>query len=148
MDTKRKINKDVYIGIMLALFSAFFLWESMGLHPGAGLFPRIIFTLFLILSLVIAGLGVRKTLNPALCTKDDFMLTFQVVKSPFIVAATLIVYVVLLNIWGFYIATTIFLPLFLLIFGERSVIKIILTTIGANLTIYLLFVRLLNVVLP
>jgi len=148
MDTKRRVNKDVYIGILFALLSVFFLWESMNMHPGAGLFPRVIFTLFLILSIVVAGLGVRKTFHPALCTKDDFLLSFRVVKSPLLVFATIVLYVVLLNVWGFYISTSIFLPLFLLLFGERRIVRIVLTTIGTNLIIYLLFVRLLNVVLP
>lgn len=148
MDAKRRVNNDVYIGIALALLSAFFLWESINMHAGAGLFPRIIFTLFLFLSLVIAALGVRKTINPALCTKDDYLLSFKVVKSPLIVFGTIALYVVLLNNWGFYISTTIFMPLFLFLFGERRIVRIILTTVGTNLIIYLLFVRLLNVVLP
>ena len=145
---RRKINNDVYIGIFLMLFSGFFLRESAQLHPGAALFPRIILTTFLLFSILITALGVRKTLNPALCTKDDHMLSFQVVKTPFLVFGTMVLYVVLFNVVGFFPATVVFMLTFFLLTGNRRFVPIILVTASTTLLIWFLFVRTLNIRLP
>jgi len=148
MEQKRKINNDVYIGIALALASAFFLWEAGRLRPGAAQFPRIVFITFLVLSVLVAVLGVRKTLNPALAKKSDFELTFNVVKMPIIAFVFIVIYLVLINTVGFFIATTIFTPPFMILYGARKILPIVATTVGLNLFVWVLFVRILNVFMP
>ncbi|MCL2569523.1 MAG: tripartite tricarboxylate transporter TctB family protein [Oscillospiraceae bacterium] len=145
---RRRINNDVFIGVGLMLVSGFFLWESMGLHPGAGRFPRVIFTLCLALSTLVTLFGVRKTLNPALTTKEDHALTFAGTKMPLVVFAMFVVYLLLINWIGFYIATCIFIPAFMFTFGARRIIPIVAITIAVNLFVYGVFERLLNVFLP
>ena len=41
-----------------------------------------------------------------------------------------------------------FVPLLMWIFGERSVLPILLTTVGLELFVYLVFVQLLHVYFP
>ena len=148
MEKRRKINKDVFIGIALSLLSLFFLWETRDMHEGARIFPRIVFLLLLVLSLVIAMFGVRKTLKPELWGKDDFALTFSAAKMPLFVFAVIVGYIILLNLFGFFISTSIFMPAFLILFGARRILPIVLMTIFTNVIIYVMFVRVLNVMLP
>jgi len=148
MEQKRKINIDVYIGIALALVSAFFLWETGRMRPGAAQFPRMVLMTFLALSVLIAALGVRKTLNPALAKKSDFELSFNVAKMPILAFAIIAIYLVLINTVGFFIATTIFTPLFMLFYGARKIVPMVATTVGLNLFVWVLFVRILNVFIP
>lgn len=148
MEQKRKINNDVFIGAGLTIFAIFFLRETSELHQGAAIFPRLILTTFLILSIVITALGVRKTLNPALEKKDDFAISIPVVKMPVIAFAIIVLYVVLLNIFGFFISTAIFTPLFMIFFGARKITTIVITTVGINLFVWGLFVQVLNVWIP
>ena len=148
MEQKRKINIDVYIGIALALVSAFFLWETGRLRPGAAQFPRMVLVAFLALSILVAALGVRKTLNPALAKKSDFGLSFDIAKMPVIAFAFIVLYLVLLNTVGFFIATTIFTPMFMVLYGARKILPIAATTVGLNLFVWVLFVRILNVFIP
>ena len=145
---KRKINNDVFIGIFLVLFSAFFLRETTQLHAGAAQFPRMLFVVLLIMSIVVVIFGVRKTLKPELAQKGDFDFTLKVVKNPFIAFALIVLYIVLFNTIGFFVSTTIFIPLFMVFYGARKIVPIVATTVGINLFVWVLFVRLLNVFLP
>lgn len=145
---KRRINNDVFIGIGLMVVSGFFLWQSMGMHPGAARFPRVIFTLCLILSALVALSGVRKTINPALTTKEDYALTWDSTKIPLVVFGMFVVYLLLINFIGFFIATSIFIPAFMFTFGARRIIPLVAITVVVNLFVYGVFVQLLNVWLP
>mgnify|MGYP000810277098 FL=1 len=49
---------------------------------------------------------------------------------------------------NFFIATAVFVPLLMLVFGERKVLPILLTTVGLEAFVYLMFVKLLNVYFP
>ena len=145
---KRKINNDVFIGIFLALFSLFFLRDTAQIHPGAAQFPRMILVVFLIMSIVVTILGVRKTLKPELAKKGDFDFTLKIVKNPIIAFAIIVLYVVLFNTVGFFVSTTIFTPLFMIFYGARKIVPIVATTVGINFFVWVLFVHLLNVFLP
>ena len=148
MEQKRKINNDVFIGAALTIFAIFFLRETAAMHQGAAIFPRLILTTFLILSVLITALGVRKTLNPALAKSADFAINIPTVKMPIFAFAIIALYVVLLNLLGFFIATTIFTPLFMIFYGARKISTIVLTTAGINLFVWGLFVQILNVWIP
>ncbi|MGE4283154.1 MAG: tripartite tricarboxylate transporter TctB family protein [Clostridia bacterium] len=143
-----KINKDVSIGIGLILFSIFFLYESTKIHKGAAEFPKIILLTFLILSIILVVIGITKTLNPTLEKKSDKKILFSEIKSPLIVFLISAVYIALINIIGFFIATTLFVPIIMWYYGIRRFRQILVTTICLDLFIYVLFVRLLNVFLP
>lgn len=149
MENKRhKINIDVILGTILMIFSGIFLYESFKLNKIAGEFPKIILTVLLILSALLTILGVRKTIHPEFTIKSDTLLNIKVIQSPLAVFAIIAVYIVLIKYIGFFIATLIFVPVYMLYYGMKNIRIILLTDIILNLFIYVLFVKVLHVMLP
>ena len=148
MNEKRKINIDVFIGIILTAISVFFFMETRKLHPVAARFPTVVYTLFIGMSVLVFILGVWKTLKPERALKSDTLFNFKVIQKPLVVFAIVAGYMVLMNFTGFFISTIIFVPVLMFYYGVRSIRTIILTNIGLNLFVYLLFVRVLRVFLP
>jgi len=60
----------------------------------------------------------------------------------------MLLYAMLLEPLGFYIASALFLPLSMVLLGGRRLLPIILTSGGVLLFVYVVFARLLNVPLP
>jgi len=148
MDERRKINIDVFIGIILTALSGFFFYETIKLHPVAARFPKVVFGLFIGMSLLLILFGIRKTLKPALAQKSDFQLNLRVIRAPMLVFAIVCGYMVLMYFTGFFISTIIFVPAFMILYGVKKVRTIILTDVILNLFVYLVFVKLLRVVMP
>ncbi|MDR3200342.1 MAG: tripartite tricarboxylate transporter TctB family protein [Spirochaetales bacterium] len=148
MSEKRKINNDVYIGVLLAAVSAFFLFETTKIHPVAAQFPRVMIVVLLIMSALLTLMGVRKTLRPELALKSDTLLKFRIVRTPLVVFGIVVFYMILIKFIGFFIATLIFVPVLMVFYGVKSVRVLILTDVLLNLFVYGLFVRLLKVMLP
>ena len=148
MNEKPKINIDVYVGIILTALSGFFFYETLKLHPVAARFPKIVFGLFIGMSMLLTIFGIRKTLKPELAQKSDFQLNFRVISSPIAVFGIVCGYMVLMYFFGFFISTIIFVPVFMLFYGVKKIRTIVLTDIILNLFVYLVFVKLLRVVMP
>jgi putative tricarboxylic transport membrane protein len=60
----------------------------------------------------------------------------------------LIIYSALQSIFGFYLTSALYLPLGMLLLGERKPLRITLTSAGTLLFVYLVFAKLLEVPLP
>ena len=148
MEKIKKINRDVYIGIGLILFSIFFLIESSKIHPGAAEFPRIILSVLIIMSGMLVINGILNIRNPERMKKSDKPVTFSQIKSPVILAFLALLYVVAIDLIGFFVATTIFIPLFMYFFGVKKPAYILIVIASIDFFIYILFVKLLNVYLP
>ena len=148
MNEKRKINNDVFIGLVLAAIAGFFYYEATKIHPAAAQFPKIMLALLFIMSMLLFALGVRKTLKPELWGKSDLSLSFKIIRTPLIVFFIISGYLALMYFTGFFISTIIFIPAIMLYYGVKSIRTILLTNICLNLFVYLVFIRLLNVVLP
>ena len=148
MGEKRKINKDVFGGIILAAIAGFFLYETRAMRPVAAQFPRIIFVTLIIMSLLLFALGLRKTFKPELWKETDFLLSIKVVRTPIIFYGIFVGYLVLMHFTSFFIATVVFVPVCMIFFGTKNVRLIILTTVFLNLFMYIVFVRVLRVWLP
>ncbi|MDR1931392.1 MAG: tripartite tricarboxylate transporter TctB family protein [Spirochaetales bacterium] len=148
MAGKRKINNDVYIGILLTALSGFLFYETSKIHPEAAQFPKVMIAAFIIMSVLLVFFGIRKTLNPALTLKSDTLLKFRVIRTPLIVFGVVVIYLALIRFTGFFIATFIFVPVFMIFYGVKSIRALILTDVLLNLFVYGLFVRLLKVMLP
>ena len=148
MKEKRKINNDVFIGLFLTVVSGFFYLEASKIHPTAAQFPKIVLGLLFFMSLILMILGVRKTLKPALWLKSDTLLNINVIRTPLLVFVVVAGYLVLMNFTGFFISTVIFVPVCMFFYGVKSIRLIIITNVVLNLFVYILFVRLLRVMLP
>lgn len=149
MEKTRKISRDVWIGIGLMAFSGYFLFEATKIPGGAGEFPEGVLTIFLILSALMTIMGVGKTIDPTREKKSDKAeIHFFEIKSPLVVFLITFLYILLIGKIGFFIATTLFIPVIMLYYGVRKYWQILLTTAGLDVFVYVLFVRLLSVVLP
>lgn len=144
---KKKLDIDVYIGIFLALFAGFFLYESFKLHEIAAQFPKIILTILILLSIVLIIIGLRKTANPE-ADKSDIQLNLEIIQAPMVVFVIIAIYIFLINIIGFYLSTIIFVPALMIYYGVKNIRLLLITNIALNLFIYGLFTQLLKVMLP
>ncbi len=149
MDTsKRKINMDVFIGIALALFSLYLLFETYSIKVESARFPRLIILLLLALSVVVIILGIRKTVRPEIVPEDESVVEFKIIRIPLIVFLMISVYIALINFIGFYLSTLLFIPVFMYYYGIKSIKTILLTDVLLNVFVYVLFSQMLNVILP
>lgn len=146
--SKRKVNIDVYIGAGLILFSAYLLYATSSIKPESAKFPMIVIMLLMFLSIVVLVAGIRKTRNPKYVLKSDTLLNLEVVQTPLMVFLLIAGYIILIKFIGFFISTFVFVPALMLYYGMRNIKVIIITDIVLNLFVYLLFTKLLNVMLP
>ncbi len=109
--------------------------------PGPGMFPILIASLILIsaLVLVIQTLRMPKTGDTAIDLKSKNVL------NVYITMTGLIVYIVLMPMIGFIVATSIMLVLYIKWFGKRPWWECILISVVFTIAIFLLFGSVLNV---
>ncbi|SET16765.1 Tripartite tricarboxylate transporter TctB family protein [Natronincola peptidivorans] len=150
---KRIIHHDIYIGTIMLLLSIAMFREVYTMPEGPAQFPKIILSLFAFFSLYVLFLGIKKTkvLNDKYADSSkekEENLTFTEIKMPLLTFLVIAGYVVVISLFGFFAATTLFMVSFMWTFKVRSWKIMILNTLGINLFIYLLFVLQLNVRLP
>lgn len=146
---KKAINQDVVMGAALLLISGVLYMMARELISEAAIFPMVLIILLAIFALAILFKGVgrdEKTYGDH--GDDEEELNVEMLKSPLIVFAGIFLYCLLITVVGFFVATSIFLVLYLYLNRYRSIIKVITTVLVVNLFIYLLFVQQLNVRLP
>lgn len=152
MKKKASIVREVWIGLALVLFSVYFLFQCNNLNEKAAQYPLIIISILLILSAALLIQGLYYTFKPESYYKrygkDSKSIEWGVVTHPLIVFGVTVIYLVLFHFTNFFIATAVFVPLLMLVFGERKVLPILLTTVGLEAFVYLMFVKLLNVYFP
>ncbi|MGD9045254.1 MAG: tripartite tricarboxylate transporter TctB family protein [Desulfobacterales bacterium] len=164
------MKEDKVIGLILIAFSAFMYVQAERLPPalfgalGADFVPKI---LFIILAICGAVLMVQSLIRErkAKVSADDSQLengggggllsnTRVLLKSyQYVIFGFLafLAYVILMYYLGYPIATLIFLPVIMWVLGPRnkkSVLVIILTTLGVTFIIYYSFLKFLKVFLP
>ena len=152
MNKKFSIVREVWLGLGLVLASLFFLQQCGTLNERAAQYPKIILSVLLILSAALLVQGVFYSFRPERYQKrygkSNKSIQWSVVTHPLFVFGATVVYLILFHFINFFVATAVFVPLIMLIFGERKVLTILLTTVGLELFVYLVFVKLLNVYFP
>ena len=152
MNKKFSIVREVWLGLGLVLFSLFFLWQCNSLNQRAALYPRIMISILLILSASLLVQGLFYSFQPERYEKrygkSNKSIQWSVVTNPLFIFGATAVYLALFYFINFFVATAIFVPFIMFIFGERKVLPILLTTVGLELFVYLIFVQLLNVYFP
>ena len=152
MKKRCAIVREVWLGLGLVLFSAFFLQQCSTLNQNPAQYPRIILTVLLVLSAALLIQGLYYTFNPERYDKrygqSNKSIRWSVVTHPLFVFGATVIYLILFDFINFFVATAIFIPLIMWIFGERKILRMLLTVVGLELFVYLLFVQLLNVYFP
>ena len=80
--------------------------------------------------------------------KDNKSIEWKVVTHPLLVFGTVVIYLALFHFTNFFVGTAVFVPLLMFTFGERKILPMLLTTVGLEAFVYLVFVKLLNVYFP
>lgn len=143
----RKVNSDIVAGLIMIAFGAFFLRETTKFPvPEAAIFPQVALILLILLSIPLVVKGIISTCQKDKETGRGFPL--KEFAGPVIALIMASIYVVGMQTIGFFPSTAIFLPLAIILLGQRSVGIIITTTVGIELFIYFLFVTQLKVYIP
>lgn len=146
MKENKFISTDIFLGIFCTLFSAIFLVQSLQFPGQVGFWPTFVLSLMLALSLLVTGMGIYKTIRTRK-GKADYK-NPEMKRFPIIVLATIAIYVFCMEKIGFFVSTAIFLPCEMLLFGQRKVLAIVLSTAIVLVFLYFVFVVQLNVYMP
>lgn len=146
MENKKFISNDVFLGVFCAAFSIIFLVQALQFPDDVALFPSLALTFALVFSLWIMGEGLYKTVR-ARKGKADYT-NPEMKKRPFLILGTIAIYVFCMQKIGFFVSTAVYLPCAMLLFGQRKVKSIVISTVVVLLFIYWLFVMQLNVYMP
>ncbi|MGO1871116.1 MAG: tripartite tricarboxylate transporter TctB family protein [Halomonas sp.] len=143
----KTLHSDVLIGLAMLIFSIIFLTLSAQMPSDPALFPKLILTILIIFSFLITWSGVSKTWA---AEKKEVKQTpvFKHIRVPLVTFIALCLYIALINILGFFAASSIVAIFFMIYFGMRSYVQVILVLLIMNTFIYLLFVWQLRIALP
>lgn len=146
MNNKNFISNDVFLGLFTAIIAVIFLVQSFEFPENVRLLPGLALGLSLVFSLWIAGTGIYKTVQVR-SGKADYT-NPEMKKRPFILLGTIVIYVFCMQEIGFFVSSAVYLPCAMLLFGQRKVLPIAISTVSVLLFIYWLFVMQLNVYMP
>lgn len=150
---KRNVHYDIFIGLFMVLISIGMYILTFDMPKGAARFPQAILVLFAFFGLLVIYSGIKKnaSLNNTQADnakQNEKSLILSELKLPMITLFIIIIYVMVMNLFGFFISTAVFIMGFMYYFRIRSWRVIILNALGVNIFIYLLFVLQLKVPLP
>lgn len=143
---------NVAVALLSALIGATILWLSRSLTgfdetgvPGEAFWPEAIAWLFI-------GLGALQLLEvamlPAVNADKVVDLTSRPVRNAYVGAVIAVAYVVALTWLGFVIATAGFVPVLMVVMGERRPLVLGAVTVGVIAVIWVFFVQVFNTTLP
>ncbi len=148
-----RIHQDVVIGFIFILVSILLYMKTFDFMGEAAIYPRALIVFMIVFASLIIYSGLKKTKqlkegHEVKYEGEEGPLTPSLLKSPFITLLIVGVYAGLLSVIGFFPATILFVIAFLWFMGVKKWKVYVLTSLGLNLFIYLLFVVQLNVHLP
>lgn len=150
----RRMHQDAIVGLMIIIFSITFFTQTFKMTSDAAIYPQGILIIFALFGASILLSGMKKTTKIKTGKDDQYpegeeeRLHWKVLKSPMSAFTMIALYILLINITGFFSATTVFVLFFMRYIGAKGWVTYVSTTVGFNLFIYLLFVMQLNVQLP
>lgn len=145
----KKIFKEVWIGLCLTLLSIYLLFEIRNIPAVPARYPRVILIVLLALSAALTIQSIWFSIRPEKAAgKTSAPVPLSETTFPLAVFGLLVVYLALFHFTNFFIATAIFVPVMMLLYGQRKVLPILLVTVGLELFVYLVFMKLLNVYFP
>lgn len=143
----KNIHSDTFIGMVMLLVSAYFYSLTTAMPEGPAVFPKLILLILMALSLVIMSQGLIASYQAKL-KGHAVERYFQKIRGPATIYVALCLYVALIEVLGFFAASTIASAFFMAFFGIRSYTRILMVLTGINVFIYLLFVWQLKIALP
>lgn len=143
---KNKLHTDVYAGIVMILFAAFWGKIAIGFPEVPRRFPLFIAFAFAFIGVLVALGGVRKMK----ASGGEFVSPFSWNRFKYVVGGfTMIaVYAFLMNAIHFFPATLFFVPVLMLFLRVRKPVLLIAADLILNGFLYLMFIVLLKIQLP
>lgn len=145
-EEKKFISIDIFLGVFCAVFAVIFLVQALQFPGQVGFFPSLVLAFMLFFSLITLGMGVYKTVQTRKGNAD--YANPEMKRFPFIVLATIVIYVFCMQKIGFFVSTAVFLPCEMLLFGQRKVLPIVISTAIVLVFLYFVFVMQLNIYMP
>lgn len=147
-DEKRKkfISNDVFVGAFMSIISIAFGVQTFSFRGTSKYFPVVVFSVFVLLSLIEVFWGVSKTIRVRQGL-DDYT-NPEIKAKPFLLLGTMLVYIFCFGKIGFFVSSAIYLPTTMLIYGQRNWKAIILTTIGVLAFLYWMFIVQMQLHMP
>lgn len=152
MKAKTRIHPDVIISLIAILFSSVLLFEIADYPQEVRLFPAVFLGFFIVFMLIVLIRGIRKSVakanNAEAVPESEWWCKWERIRNPLITAAFIVVYVALIGIVGFYIASILYMCSAMYYFGSKKIIKNILISVGTMIFVYALITWQLSVTLP
>ena len=141
---------EIAVAVVFLVFGLVVCWDSYRLGakwgsdgPQAGYFPFYIGLIIIVCSLITLG----QALVIAAAKNPPFVLRGQLKMVTLVMVPTLM-YVALIEWMGIYVASTIYIALFMWWLGKYSWIKFVSVSVGVNVAFFLMFEIWFKVPLP
>ena len=141
-----EIHNDVFVGSSTFLAGAVLFCFSLKMPSVPRRFSLIVTGMFCIMSVALIITGIMEMRKPGYMKEKLYSL--QQTKYSYCIFVMTLLYVIMLKLISFFPATIIYIPILMLFMRVKSWIAILLTTIGINVFVWLLFVVQLKVSLP
>ena len=146
---KKKLHIDVYAGIVMLAFAAWWMIESSHFPVVPQRFPMFVGVAFALIAILILIGGIKKSkASWAVNENPKPVIQWSGFKYTLIGFAGIVLYVVAIRYIHFFPATLIFVPLMMLFLRIRKWYQIVLTDLILNGLIWLIFVYELKIRLP
>tara|TARA_R110001583_G_scaffold195469_1_gene374005 strand:+ start:3094 stop:3543 length:450 start_codon:yes stop_codon:yes gene_type:complete len=143
----KNLHIDIYIGILMFFTSTYFYTLTLEMPQDPATFPQLILTVLIVFSIIVFTKGFITTIKSKReNNKIDRYLNDS--GRPLVLYISIVLYVISIDLIGFFTASTIASAFFIVFFGVRNLRKIILVLLGINVFIYALFVWQLKIYLP
>jgi len=146
---KKKIDDNIYVGTMCLIASVYFYNMSLSFRGSAGLMPRFLFPLIMILSglMILNGIGtsLKWRKNPESAPDRVPPSTYLM---PVLYCVITFTYLFAIPRLGFFVSTGLLMVGSIIFLGMRSIKTISITTAGVLIFIYAVFVLQLSVRFP
>ena len=143
----KALHSDLVIGLVMLLFSIAFYSLSAQMPADPAVFPKLILVTFAVFSLFIVWTGIAKTLASKK-QGTQHLAVFENIRGPIVTFVALCIYVALISVLGFFVASSLTAVFFMLYFGVKSYLQVLLVLVIMNTFIYMLFVWQLRISLP
>lgn len=116
------------------------------------LFPMVFLLFFLFFMVIVLIRGIKKTVdktkNAEAVPESEWWCKLETIRNPLITAAFIVVYVALIGIVGFYIASVLYMCSAMYYFGSKKILLNLAISVGTMVFVYALITWQLSVSLP
>jgi len=145
----KNIHADVFIGILLDIACVYFYMLAGKFRVSeSAMWPRACLIIVALLSTMLIFRGIRLTQQAAKNNGAVLTLSFQELPGVAGGVVMMILYALLMNLSGFFIATAIFMPVGMFMLGQRRWVVMLSVTVVMELFVYFLFVVQLKLRMP